>query len=109
VFAFWFVVWRMVRRKTGPTSIEWFLLALLSAVTATAVATILALVPLMLAALILKREHGTSQRLTARIGLLVLGLAIGTSPCWIHNYFVARDPVALSAHSGINFWIGNNP
>ena len=27
----------------------------------------------------------------------------------MHNSFVARDPVFLSAHSGINFWIGNNP
>jgi tetratricopeptide (TPR) repeat protein len=37
------------------------------------------------------------------------GVLVGTSPCWIHNYFIARDPVFLSAHSGINFWIGNNP
>jgi hypothetical protein len=37
------------------------------------------------------------------------GVAIGTAPCWGHNYFFARDPVFLSAHSGVNFWIGNNP
>jgi tetratricopeptide (TPR) repeat protein len=40
---------------------------------------------------------------------LLLGVGIGTAPCWIHNFFVARDPVFLSAHGGINFWIGNNP
>jgi len=39
----------------------------------------------------------------------LLGVAIGTSSCWLHNYFIARDRVFLSAHSGINFWIGNNP
>jgi Flp pilus assembly protein TadD len=33
----------------------------------------------------------------------------GSSPCWIHNFFVARDPVFLSAHGGINLWLGNNP
>src|SRR4029077_3096011 len=44
-----------------------------------------------------------------RICFLIVGLMFGTSPCWIHNYFLARDPVVLSAHSGINFWIGNNP
>jgi hypothetical protein len=36
-------------------------------------------------------------------------LYIGASPAWIHNYFIAHEPVMLSAHSGINFWIGNNP
>jgi len=34
---------------------------------------------------------------------------VGTSPCWLHNYFIAGEPVLLSAHSGLNFWIGNNP
>ena len=109
VFVFWFVVWRIVRTNHGLTSTEWLLLALLIGITATAVATVLALVPLMLVALILKRERGNWQRLTSRIGLVFLGLTIGTSPCWVHNYFFARDPVVLSAHSGINFWIGNNP
>jgi hypothetical protein len=27
----------------------------------------------------------------------------------MHNCFIAHDRVFLSAHSGINFWIGNNP
>ena len=41
--------------------------------------------------------------------LLFLGAAAGTSPCWVHNCLIAGDRVFLSAHSGINFWIGNNP
>ncbi len=41
--------------------------------------------------------------------LLLAGVAVGTSPAWIHNYFVAHDPVLLSAHGGLNFWMGNNP
>jgi Flp pilus assembly protein TadD len=41
--------------------------------------------------------------------LLIAGLFLGCSPCWLHNYFVAREPVMLSAHSGLNFYIGNNP
>jgi tetratricopeptide (TPR) repeat protein len=41
--------------------------------------------------------------------LLIFGIGIGTSPCWVHNYFIARDPVLLSAHGGVNLWIGNNP
>ena len=38
-----------------------------------------------------------------------MGAVVGTSPCWIHNYFIAGEPVFLSAHGGVNFWIGNNP
>ncbi|HEV7403422.1 MAG TPA: tetratricopeptide repeat protein [Chthoniobacteraceae bacterium] len=41
--------------------------------------------------------------------LLLAGVGVGTSPAWIHNYFVAQDPVLLSAHGGLNFWMGNNP
>jgi Tfp pilus assembly protein PilF len=27
----------------------------------------------------------------------------------VHNYFVAGEPIFLSAHGGLNFWVGNNP
>ena len=109
VFVFWFVVWRVVRSSTTPSTLEFFLLALLIGITATGVATIVAIVPLLGAALFLERENRRWRIFVTRAGLLLAGLALGTSPCWIHNYFVAKDPVLLSAHSGINFWIGNNP
>ena len=48
------------------------------------------------------------KRIPAAFALLGLGVIAGASPCWLHNYFVARDPVFLSAHSGINFYIGNH-
>jgi hypothetical protein len=109
VFVFWFVVWRFVRTEVGPNLGECFLLSLLVGFTATAVATVLAVVPLMFAGLVWKKGNRVARTLMTGLGPLVVGLAIGTSPCWIHNYLVARDPVTLSAHSGINFWIGNNP
>jgi Tfp pilus assembly protein PilF len=82
---------------------------LLIGLTATGVATILGIVPLIVTASFWERENRRWQALATRVGLLLAGLALGTSPCWIHNYFIAKDPVLLSAHSGINFWIGNNP
>jgi Tetratricopeptide repeat len=112
VFVFWFVVWRIVRSENvAPGKSECFLTALLIGLTATAVATILAVVPLMLAALVfkLKNADGWGRILAARTSFFIAGLALGTSPCWIHNYVIAKDPVLLSAHSGINLWIGNNP
>jgi len=109
VFVFWFVVWRVARRNTAPCTLECFLLGLLIGLTATGVATILAVVPLICGALFLERISRRWQTLGTRLGLLLIGLALGMSPCWIHNYLIAKDPVLLSAHSGINFWIGNNP
>lgn len=44
----------------------------------------------------------------AKCALLLVGVGLGASPSWLHNYYVAGEPVALSAHSGINFYIGNN-
>jgi Tfp pilus assembly protein PilF len=110
VFVFWFIVWRLVRNSAAPSIRECLVLGLLVGVSAMGVATILFLVPLVLAALFLKPKidnHWPRPILAA--ALLFVGIAAGTSPCWIHNYFIARDPVFLSAHSGINFWIGNNP
>jgi Flp pilus assembly protein TadD len=114
VFVFWFLVWQIVKAKHAPNPLRCLAYGALIGITATGIATILFLVPLLLAALLLKPRSDRATRLPwvargAAIALLFLGLGAGTSPCWIHNYFVARDPVFLSAHGGVNFWLGNNP
>ncbi len=108
VFVFWFVVWQVVHRAEFPN--RWLLLALgtLIGVTAMGIATILFLVPLLLAALFLRWSASLSERAIG-VTLILAGVLLGASPASLHNYFVARDPVFLSAHSGVNFWIGNNP
>ncbi len=112
VFVFWFLLWLIVRKRSGPGGPASFVFGLFTGVAAMGVATILFLIPLLLAAIIFKpppsHERSRIAKLSA-IALLFLGIGAGTSPCWIHNCFVARDPVFLSAHSGVNFWIGNNP
>jgi hypothetical protein len=110
IFVFWFILWRIIKSQSAPDWWEALLLGLLVGLTATAIATILFLIPLLVCAIGLKpaipaRSHFRIVGCT----LVLLGIAIGTSPCWLHNYFIARDRVFLSAHSGINFWIGNNP
>ena len=51
VFVFWFVVWQVVKRKQTPAWWELFLLGVLIGFTAMGIATILFLVPLVIAAL----------------------------------------------------------
>ncbi len=113
VFVFWFLIWQMVNRSRF-TYTRIFSLAILIGFTATGVATVLFLIPLLLVRVFVRSaetngmRHPWLSRLAAA-SFIFAGIGLGTAPCWIHNYFVAKDPVFLSAHSGVNFWIGNNP
>jgi Tfp pilus assembly protein PilF len=113
VMVFWLVVTWIIRNPDTPGATRSLFLGTLIGLAATAVATILFALPLALAAIFIKPARALKPSLwlsrLGAAGLLLCGAGIGTAPCWIHNYFVARDPVFLSAHSGINFWIGNNP
>lgn len=107
VFVFWLLVWETIRTENAPSAVRCLAYGIAIGLTATAGATILFLVPLFLVS-ILKRDAAASKRIAAAAALL-FGLGLGTAPCWVHNAVVARDPVFLSAHSGINLWLGNNP
>jgi Tfp pilus assembly protein PilF len=114
VFVFWFLVWQIIKAERAFSPLRCLAYGALIGITATGIATIFFLVPLVLAALLLKARPTTATRSPwlgrgAAIALLFLGIGAGTAPCWVHNLVVARDPVFLSAHSGINFWLGNNP
>ncbi len=122
VCAFWYLVLWIVRARARSAVVgPWLCLGLgvFVGVVAMMIANILFLVPLLLLALLLptaqdgasaapRRWRFSHSAVPGALALLV-GIGCGTAPCWAHNYFVARDPVLLSAHSGLNFWIGNNP
>jgi len=115
VAAFWYCVWELSRQRKKPFSVwaPWLPIGILIGFETMIVATILFLVPLALAAIISGWKRSkievSALRPVAAAVLLILGLSIGSSPCWVHNYFVAHEPVMLSAHSGLNFYVGNNP
>lgn len=114
VAVFWLVIAWIIGRPAMPGPVRSIALGTLVGLTATGVASILFALPLLIAALFIKppRAAGPTTPWFSQISVvafLLVGVTIGTAPCWVHNYFVARDPVFLSAHSGINFWIGNNP
>ena len=114
VFIFWLVIWQVLRHHEVPRARWFFLIGLLIGVTAMGIATVLFLLPLIICAAILRwksRQPWLNRVLQGAVATLLLaaGVALGTSPAWLHNRLVARDPVFLSAHSGVNLWIGNNP
>jgi hypothetical protein len=113
VTAFWCCVWLVISAEPKWTWHPWVPLGLLVGLVATAVATILFALPLALGkAWIHSRGMAALHRLrnlAAASALIGVGVLAGTAPCWIHNYFIAKDPVLLSAHSGLNFYVGNNP
>ena len=114
VFVFWFVVWQVLRRDELPRGRWFFLIGLLIGVTAMGIATVLFLLPLIVCATAIRWSSGQAPlsrgiRTATATLLLACGVALGTSPAWLHNRVLARDPVFLSAHSGVNLWIGNNP
>lgn len=109
VFVFWLLVWQIVARRRAPGLIWMLLIGVVVGVTAMGIATILFIIPLLLAAVFLKWEIPSKGARVMAACAIVAGTMMGTLPAFAHNYFVARDPVFISAHSGINFWIGNNP
>jgi tetratricopeptide (TPR) repeat protein len=108
VFVFWLLVWEMIKTENARSRFRCLAYGIVTGLAATAVATILVLAPMLLLGLFLKTNVVMPKRMAAAVFFL-FGLVAGTAPCWVHNAVVAHDPVFLSAHSGINLWLGNNP
>src|SRR4051812_36986143 len=105
VFVFWLLVWQVVRTDAALSPRRCVFVGLLTGIAAMAVASVLFLVPLLVLAILVRHQMARSQALA----LIFSGIILGTAPCWLHNFVVARDRVFLSAHGGINLWLGNNP
>jgi tetratricopeptide (TPR) repeat protein len=114
VAAFWGCVWWLMNARTGSVWRPWLAMGAAIGVVSVLVATILFLLPLALVAIVLR--VAPAQPLAARAArslvaavILFAGVFAGCAPAWTHNYFIAHEPVLLSAHSGLNLYIGNNP
>jgi lipoprotein NlpI len=113
VLVFWACVWWLLKIRRATIVHPWLWLGLTTGFMANMVATVFFLIPLFLAAIVMRLCAGEAwwkriPKIASATALLFAGVFIGTSPCWIHNYFIAGEPVLLSAHSGVNFYIGNN-
>lgn len=113
VLAYWTcVTWLATVER--PSLKAWLFLGIIVGGFSMIVATILFVTPLVLAAVWMKVAPGEKWQQRLKLGavaaaLYVGGLFAGSAPASLHNHLVAHEPVMLSAHSGINFWIGNNP
>ncbi len=116
VCAFWgLTLWLVCIHEKGPASWwrPWLWIGLLAGFVAMLVATILMLLPLVVVAIALTvaRDKSLKSRILPVLGavaVLMSGVYAGCSPVWIHNYFIAKDKVLLSAHDGLNFYLGNH-
>ena len=97
-----FGLWWLLARSPAARLLEWFGIAVLIGALAMMSATILFALPML-------AVRAISRRRLKPLLAVAIGVIVGTAPASLHNSVVARDPVFLSAHSGLNFWIGNNP
>ncbi len=114
LLVFHLCVYLLVRVERSTWWKPWLFVGLGCGMIAMLVATVLFLLPLMFIAIAMTVDRDRPLRVRIpKMGLaaaaMVAGIYLGAAPAWMHNYFIAKEPVMLSAHSGINFWIGNNP
>lgn len=112
--AFWSCVWWLLNVRSASVWRPWLAMGVLIGVTATLVATILILLPLALFAIVRRvaADRPLQERIlcgSAAAVILAAGVLVGCSPVLIHNRFIADDRAwTLTAHSGLNFYMGNN-
>ena len=115
ILAYYLCIWWALKTQKSTWWWPWLGIGLFVGVVAMLIATIFFALFLLVIAIFLSVDRDTPSfqkrlpRILAAAGVLMGGVLLGISPAWAHNRFVAKDPVLLSAHSGVNFWIGNNP
>ncbi len=114
VLAFWGCVYWIIKAEPSSAWRPWLWMGLLFGAVAMMIATVLFLIPLAIAGIWIKAGRGAPfsgrlRRLAIGVAVLLAGVFAGASPCFFHNYLIAGERVMLSAHSGVNFYIGNNP
>lgn len=71
---------------------------------------VLLFAPIAVLCIAATRLDGAAWRsIVLRSAALAIGTMAAIAPATLRNWHVARDPVLITAHGGMNFYIGNNP
>jgi tetratricopeptide (TPR) repeat protein len=98
----------LLRALHSPSTLKWLLGGLLLGVTVLIRGNMLFFLPFVLIWLYL--IGGKSRpTFTRRAGAVLVGTMIAIAPVTLRNYFVGKDFVPIAAHTGITFFMGNNP
>ena len=110
ILCFWLIVrWTLTLRQR-PRLGAAFLVGVGIGIASTLVANLLFLLPLVaLRCWLAVGTHVSKWKPAGAMLAVVGGVVVGTGPVWMHNYLVAHEPVILSSHGGINFYVGNQP
>ena len=109
VATFWGIVWWSIKERADGFRVGEVLgVGLLIGMMAMIVATIFFIIPIAATALLLAKENVKRSQRFVHVTLLLAFVVVGCSPAILYNRLVAHDSVSLSAHSGLNFFIGNN-
>ena len=98
---------RIQSAEKGST--RWLFAGFLSGVTGTACAQVFLFIPLVVVWIFCTFPSRAFRRKTAAAGCYLLGAVTVIALTTWRNWRVEKDFVPLTAHAGINFFIGNNP
>lgn len=87
----------------------WLGAGLLIGFSASASAHIIPFIFLVVVWLFLNPLFRARGRRVISLTVYIVGVILALSPITIHNWLVGDDFIPLTAHGGINFFIGNNP
>ena len=87
----------------------WLGAGLLLGITSAAGGHLLLLAPLLLLWIWTSFPDLSPRRRGGAGALYLLGFLLAVAPVTLHNWVIGHDFVPVTAHGGINFYIGNNP
>lgn len=87
----------------------WLGAGLLLGITTTVSGHLLLLVPLLIVWLWLSFPDLSPRRKGGASAIYLLGFVLAVAPVTLHNWLIGDDFIPITAHGGINFYIGNNP